>query len=84
MKITEDILLQRGFIKTPHKILGSTFSLDLGRNRYLVTANIGNANEMVLLMDSWPTENDNLICIHNFDYDGYLTQEKLNTIISIF
>ena len=78
------ILLQKGFVETPHLIV-KIFTLDIGRNRYISVGALATPNEVIFLGQ----KDDNnyitdLVCIHNFDYDGYLTETKLNNIISAF
>lgn len=83
--MNKDILLQKGFISVPHSILGPIFILDIGRNRNISISLLGTPNEMIYLYERHHDGNiTESICIHNFDYDGYLTETKLNNIISAF
>jgi hypothetical protein len=81
----EKTVLQKGFTRTPHLILGTIFILDVGRNRYISIGALGTPNEMVFINQKHP-EGDitDMVCLHNFDYDGLLTARKLSTIISVF
>ena len=48
---------------------------------------LGTPNESVWLCykgDEGSTEIDNLICMHNCDYDGKLTKEKVKYLIEYF
>jgi len=78
-------LIERGFEALPNLVLKNIFTLDVGRRRYISIGSLATPNEMVFLNQ----RDDNgsitdLICVHNFDYDGYLTGEKLDAIIAIF
>lgn len=83
-KITIDYVLGLGFKPIPHFTIGNTHTLDIGRCRQLSLSSIGSGNEIMFI-----NEHDNndyrivtdLVCIHNFDYDGFLSKEKLCTII---
>lgn len=85
--ITEDQLLYLEFTKIPHFTIGNDRIKDLGRNRYLSLGSLGTPNEMLFICeknnsdDSYPEE---IICLHNYDYDGYLTFKKLKKICKIF
>ena len=81
----KETLLQKGFTETPHLVLGAVFVLDVGRNRYISIASLATPNEVAFLNQKDHNSGiTDLVCIHNFDHDGYLTEAKLDTIISIF
>lgn len=83
--LNKETLLRRGFVETPHMVLGSLLNLDVGRNRHISIGLLGTPNEMVYLNQKGNrTGITDLICIHNFDYDGLLTKQKLDAILSIF
>jgi len=80
--ITEDILLKAGFEKIPHFTISNSLIKDVGRNRQLSIGCVGNPNEMLFiqeLVDDGKTIND-LICLHNYDYDKFLFVHRLQNI----
>ncbi len=86
--ITEDQLLYLGFTKIPHFTIGDGRIKDLGRNRYLSLSSLGTPNEMLFICEKNQNETDlypeETICLHNFDYDGYLTFKKLKKYCQVF
>jgi len=78
-------LLKIGFKEIPHFTIGNSVIFDLGRRRYFSAGNVGNPNEMVFLCETDSKDDKkvtDLICVHNYDYDGYLTMEKINMLIN--
>lgn len=83
--MNRDTLIQKGFKSTPHLVLKEVFVLDVGRNRCISISCLATPNEVAFLNQKNHNSGiTDLVCIHNFDYDGYLTEQKLDTIISIF
>lgn len=82
--ITYHELLGLGFKTIPHFTVMNSLIYDLGRDRHLSCSNIESPNEMLFIceVDSLdPKKITDCICLHNFDYDGYLTITKLKSII---
>ena len=80
-----ETLIQKGFVEKPHKVLTSVFILDVGRHREIKIGSFQTPNELVFIAQTYyNTKEEHLVCVHNFDYDGYLTELKLNIIISLF
>jgi len=77
-------LLENGFKSTPHLVLGEVFVLDVGRNRHISIGSLATPNEVVFLNQKNHNGISDMVCIHNYDYDGFLTEQKLDNIISIF
>lgn len=77
-------LIDRNFTPTPHLVLGQIFTLDVGRQREISIGAIETPNEMVFLTQKENGGISDLVCLHNYDYDGFLTEQKLDAIISIF
>ena len=77
--------LELGFERLPHFTVADNLIYQLGRNRHLSIGCVGTPNETLFICESDPKDyrkiND-LICLHNFDYDGYLSKSKLQTLIS--
>lgn len=77
--------LDIGFKGLPHFTVMDSLTYELGRNRYLSAACVSSPSEMV-----WICEHDeenkkkvtDLICVHNYDYDGYMTKEKLTMLVN--
>ncbi len=83
--MNKETLIEKGFVSRPHFALQEIFFLDVGRKREISIGSIGTPNEMVFISQrDHNTTNTDLVCVHNFDYDGYLTEQKLDAIISIF
>jgi len=77
-------LLKIGFKEIPHFTIGDAIIYDLGRHRQISASCIGTPNEMVYLCetsDQNEKEITDLICVHNYDYDGYLTMNKIINLI---
>ena len=82
--INKEILTQLGFKPLPHFTVMDSLVLDLGRNRSLSIGCVGNPNEMVFLKEidvDGRTIND-LVCLRNFDYDGYTHVHDIQNIYS--
>lgn len=84
--LTENELIELGFKKFPTFTIMNSYTYDIGRNRHLSIGCVGSANEMLFIC---ATDYDNethitdLICLHNYDYDGYLSKQKLSDIINV-
>ncbi len=84
--LCKDDLLNLDFEKMPHFTIGNTLIHKLGRHRQLSVSCVGTPNETL-----WITETDdqnekritNLVCLHNYDYDGYLTISKIKGLIDL-
>lgn len=83
--MNRESLIQRGFVEQPHKILTSFFVLNVGRHREIKIGSFRTPNETVFITQTdHVTKKEDLVCVHNFDYDGYLTTLKLDIIIALF
>lgn len=83
--MNKETLLQKGFTETPHLVLKAVFVLTVGRDRHISIGSLGTPNEIVFLNQRDRNAGiTDMVCIHNYDYDGFLTEKKLDTIISIF
>lgn len=84
LALTIEALQQLGFRSLLHFTITGSMVFDLGRNRQLSVGCVGSPNEMVWLSEF----NDNgivtdLVCISNYDYDGYFTIAKMKNLLSI-
>ena len=81
--MTREQVLKMKFKPMPHFTIAGSLTYELGRGRHLSIGAIGTPNEMVYIcqMDKDnPKEITDLICLHNYDYDGYITEEKLRSL----
>ena len=80
---TED-LIQIGFEPIPHFTITNAHIYKLGRHRHISIDDVGTPNEMMWICgtrDQDEKDITDLICLHNYDYDGYLTTTKIETLI---
>ena len=65
-------------------MIGKDLVYDLGRNRRLSISNLGNPNEVMFVgeLNENKTGYSDLVCLHNWDYDKFLTLEKLKNLLS--
>jgi len=85
--MTREKVLELGFKELSHFTIGNSLLYDLGRRRHLSLSSLATPNEMMFLCETTfgnDKQIDNLICIHNYDYDGYLTEEKLSLLLTFF
>jgi hypothetical protein len=84
--ICEDDLMKIGFEKISHYTVTNALIYKLGRHRYLSVGCVGTPNEMLWICETNDQEEKNvkdLVCLHNYDYDGYLTIEKVKGLIDL-
>lgn len=84
--MTKDEYIKIGFKSLPHFTVANNLIYDLGRNQQLSAGCVGTPNEMIFLCQKNsknPIETTDLICIHNWDYDGEMTKDKLINLIKI-
>ncbi len=82
--MTEDDLIKIGFKRIPHFTVMNSLVYDLGRRRHLSIGCVGTPNEMIFLCEAdYKSEKkiDDSICVHNYDYDGYVTEERIDALI---
>jgi hypothetical protein len=80
-------LIDIGFKEIPHFTIGNSLIFDIGRFRYISVSSLGTANEFVWICQASRKDLSkvtDLVCIHNYDYDGYITLEKVKSIIEVF
>ena len=83
--LSADDCLDLGFVRLPHFTVADNLIYQLGRNRHLSIGCVGTPNETLFICESDPKDYrkiNELICLHNYDYDGYLSKSKLQTLIS--
>jgi len=80
-----DDLEKMGFEALPTFTVANSRIYKLGRHRHISIGNIGTPNETMWICetnDQNEKEITDAICIHNYDYDGYLNEKKIQTIIN--
>ena len=85
--LNKEQVLELGFKELPHLNILNSLVLDIGRKRQLSIGCLGTPNEVMYIYEishTNPQEIDDLVCLWNYDYDGYLTLEKLYVILSFF
>lgn len=85
--LTEDIILKLGFKSIPHFTVTNSYTFDLGMGRQISIGCVGTPNEMLFIQEiDFEVSNQvtDIICLHNFDYDGKLYLHKLQNIVAIF
>lgn len=74
-----------GFKSLGHCTVGDQVKFHFSRGRYLSAMCVGQGNESVWLCHKdRDGEITDLICVHNRDYDGFITIERLNALIEWF
>lgn len=84
-KMTNDDLIKIGFEIFPQITLGKSVIYNLKRRRILFASGVGTPNEIIYLceLDSdMSSQIVDSICIYNYDYDGSLTIEKVQLLIT--
>lgn len=85
MKASRELLIEIGFKSIEHFTIGNSLTYDLGRNRLLSASDIGTTNEFLYIVEVDDENNKytDLVCLHNYDYDGYLSIHKVQNLISL-
>ena len=77
-------LLQLGFEPIPNYTVMDTLIYKLQRNRHISISNIDTPNEVVYICQvdvKYKKKITDLVCIHNYDYDGYVSLVQMKIII---
>lgn len=82
--LTSSSITELGFTVVPHFTVMNSYNYSLGRRQFLRIGGLGTPNEVLYLCEQ---ESDaliysDLICLHNYDYDGYLTVADLEQYIT--
>ena len=81
----QGVALMLGFKPILHFTVAGSYTLDLGRNRALNYGSIGTPNEMLYIIAYDRNDNRNItdaVSLHNYDYHGYMTRDKLTNIVN--
>jgi hypothetical protein len=82
---SRSILLELGFKELPHSTITASLTYDLGRNRQLSFGSIETPNEMLYIYEideKDPRKINDLVCLRNYDYDGYTSIEQIKALIT--
>lgn len=80
ISLTPEILEQCGFKLLDHFTVAKNMRIDVGRNRVLSVGCVGTPNEMVFLSEENENTVKDLICLRNYDYDGYTHLHQLQNL----
>ena len=78
-------LIEMGFKKLSHSTITASLTYDLGRNRQLSFGSIQTPNEMLYIYEideKDPRKINDLVCLKNYDYDGYTSIEQIKALIT--
>lgn len=78
--------LNLGFEELPNFTIMNSLIFKLSRNRQLSFGSIGTPNEMLFICqidDKNDKKITDLITLHNYDYDGLMSIEKLKNVINV-
>jgi hypothetical protein len=84
--MTDEELFELGFVPLKHYTIGDIFIYQLSRRRQLSLSSRRTPNEMLFLCEidgKNPDEITDLICLSNYDYNGYLTLDIIKILINI-
>lgn len=86
--LNREEVISLGFKEIPHFTILHNLIYDLGRNRELSIGGLGSCNETIFICETELIEQKekritDLVCIHNYDYDGPITLEKLQSLIKV-
>ncbi len=84
--MTKDELVLIGFKPIPHFTITDAHIYKLSRHRHLSIGCVGTPNEMMWICgtdDKNEKKITDLVCLHNYDYDGYLTKDKIINLINL-
>ena len=78
--LTEEILLKCAFQALPYFTVTNSHMISLGRERWLSIGDTENANQMVWLQHIERRNVTDLVCVHNYDYDGRMALHQLQNL----
>jgi len=84
--MTREDLKKLGFKEIPHFTVTNSLVFQIGRQRHFSIGDLGTPNEMMFICQRDENIEDrisDLVVIHNYDFDGYLTIEKVKSLINL-
>ena len=84
--LTRQQCIDLGFEELPHATITGSIIYKLKRRRVLSLGCLGQGNEAIFLCEKSEVGDHytDLICLHNRDFDGLLTFDRLNMIVNFF
>jgi hypothetical protein len=82
--LTKEELIELGFKELPHKTITGSLVYDLGRDRSLSANDVGTPNEMLWITERTDDTITDAVCLHNYDYDGYMSLPKMEMLLYWF
>ena len=84
--MNKEDLISLGFKEFDHYTCINSLVYELSRDRVISVGCLGTPNEVIYLCEKSPDDNYyvDLVCVHNFDYDGKLTKQKVEYLIKYF
>lgn len=84
----DEYLKTLGFVRRGDNAVFNFHVKDLGRYREMSLWHVGSPNEMLFIseLERGPIKNkvSDAVVLHNYDYDGQLTKERLEEIVKWF
>lgn len=86
MKLTKQQCIDIGFKELPHQTVMGSIVFELPRRRVLSLGCLGAGNEIMFICEKSNVGDHytDLVCLHNRDYDGELTLDRLKFIVNFF
>ena len=84
--MTKEEAIKMGFKDLPHFTIQNIVIYDLGRNRQLSLGDANTPNEILFIseLDAVnPKHVTDSVCLHNYDFEGVLSQDKVKSLISL-
>lgn len=78
--LTEELLLRCGFKRIQHFTVKNSLILDIGRGRELSIGDVENCNQMMYVYKRDGDAITDIVCLHNYDYDGWLYLHQLQNL----
>ena len=84
--MTRQELKELGFKEIPHFTVSNSLTYQIGRWRHFSIGNLGTPNELMCICQQDRNIKNRIsdaVVIHNFDFDGLLTIEKVKSFINL-
>lgn len=83
--VTREMMKEIGWQEHDGFTVSKSLTFDLGRDRYLSAGCVATPNEMIFLCQRNRLLGNvtDAICLHNYDYDGYLTHQRLRYLMGL-
>lgn len=80
----KELIEEFGFKELPHFTVHGALVLDLGRRREITFSCVESANETLLIGDRMSNGKYECVVLSSYDYDGFITKERLKLMIDFF